>query len=67
MLAMPSEVLGVDEFVKLSQGAIHCRVRRSPDKVKLKLRTKRRLYTLKLDPSRVDEVLRSLKCEIREA
>jgi len=63
---MPSEVFDADEFVKLSEGAEYCRVKRLPDMVKLKLRTRHRLYTLKLEPGRLDDVLKRLKCETRE-
>lgn len=67
LIALPAEILDIDEFVRLSEGALYCRVRRLPGTVKLKLRTKRRLYTLKLEPGRVDDVLKSLKCEVRQS
>jgi hypothetical protein len=41
-------------------------VKRSKDVVKLKLRTGRYLYTLKVDPARADEIVKQLKCEVRE-
>jgi len=34
--------------------------------VKLKLRTSRRLYTLKVEPAKAEEVIKKLQCEIRE-
>jgi len=60
------EVFDVEEFVKLSEKAKHCTVKRSKDVVKLKLRTGRYLYTLKVDPARADEIVKQLKCEVRE-
>jgi len=63
---MPVEVFDVEEFVKLSERAKHCAVKRSRDVVKLKLRAGRYLYTLKVDPDRADEIIKQLKCEVRE-
>ena len=60
------KVFDVEEFVKLSEKAKHCTVKRSKDVVKLKLRTGRYLYTLKVDPARADEIVKQLKCEVRE-
>jgi len=64
--AMPVEVFDVGEFIELSEKAKYCVVKRSKDVVKLKLRTGRYLYTLKVDPARADEVIKQLKCEVRE-
>ena len=63
---MPVEISDVDEFVKLSGKAKYCAVKRLKDVVKIKLRTQRELYTLKVDPTRAEEVLKKLGCEIRE-
>jgi len=63
---MPAEIKNVDEFVKLSERAEYCTVKRLKDIVKLKLRTPRMLYTLKVNPSQTEEVLKKLHCEIRE-
>jgi len=63
---MPAEIKDIDEFVKLSERAKYCIVKRLKDVVKLKLRTPRMLYTLKVSPSRTEEVLKKLRCEIRE-
>jgi len=63
---MPTEIKEIDEFVKLSEKAEYCAVKRLKDCVKLKLRTPRMLYTLKINPSRTEEVLKKLRCEIRE-
>lgn len=63
---MPSEITSTDKFVTLSEGALECRVKRSKDVVKLKLRTPRQLYTYKVKVDRADDVLRRLKCEVVE-
>ncbi|MEM3640900.1 MAG: 50S ribosomal protein L38e [Candidatus Bathyarchaeia archaeon] len=63
---MPSEIFDVEKFVEISERAEYCAVKRLKDVVKLKLRTPRRLYTLKIDPSKAEEVIKRLKCEIRE-
>ncbi len=63
---MPSEIFDVDKFIEISERAEYCMVKRLKDVVKLKLRTSRRLYTLKVDPSKAEEVIKKLHCEIRE-
>jgi len=63
---LPREVFDIGEFLRLSERAGECRVKRSGEVVKLKLRTPRGLYTIKLGVERAEEVLRALKCPIRE-
>jgi len=63
---MPAEIFDVDKFVELSENASHCNVKRLKKVVKLKLRTKKKLFTLKVDPSRAEEVVKKLRCEIVE-
>ncbi len=63
---MPAEITNPDKFVEISEGALECRVKRSKDVVKLKLRTPGRLYTYKVKVDRADDVLKRLKCEIVE-
>jgi hypothetical protein len=63
---LPGEIHDIDKFIRLSEVAAECRVKRLKDVVKLKLRTSRRLYTMKLDPSRAEEVLKRIKCEVVE-
>jgi hypothetical protein len=65
-LNLPSEVMNTDEFIGLSESALECRVKRSQEIVKLKLRTPSRLYTHKVKVERADDVIRRLKCEIVE-
>jgi len=65
---LPKEVKDADEFLRLSEKADFCLVKKSRKKeeVKLKLRTKKYLYTLKVPPDKVDEILKNVRCEIRE-
>jgi ferritin-like protein len=65
-LKMPSEVFDVEEFIAISERAEYCDVKRTGDVVKLKLRTPRQLYTLKVEPVKAEEVIKKLRCEIRE-
>lgn len=63
---MPTEIFDVDKFTEISGRAEYCAVKRLKDVVKLKLRTPKKLYTLKVDPSKAEEVIKKLQCEIRE-
>lgn len=63
---MPTEISSVERFIELSEGAEYCAVKRLKDVVKLKLRTSRMLYTLKTDPAKAEEIVKKLRCEVRE-
>jgi len=63
---MPEEVFDIDKFVQISGRADYCNIKRLKRMVKLKLRTPRKLYTLKVDPTKAEEVVKKLRCEIRE-
>ena len=63
---MPEEVFDLDKFVQISERAEYCDIKRLKRIVKLKLRTPRKLYTLKVDPTKAEEVVKKLRCEIRE-
>lgn len=63
---MPSEIFDQDKFVEISERAEYCAVKRLKDVVKLKLRTARKLYTLKVEPVKAEELIKKLQCEIRE-
>jgi len=63
---MPAEVSDIEEFVRISERAEECRVKRREDVVKLKLRTPRKLYTIKLDANQAADVLKRVKCEVIE-
>ena len=66
-LTLPSEITDPEEFVRFSERASECRVKRLKDVVKLKLRTQKQLYTLRVDPDKAAELLKQVKCEIIEA
>jgi len=63
---MPSEIVDTEKFVEISGRAEYCAVKRLKDVVKLKLRTPRQLYTLKVQPLKAEEIIKKLQCEIRE-
>jgi hypothetical protein len=63
---MPTEIRDTERFVHLSEHASYCAIKRLPKTVKLKLRTPKLLYTLKTDPTRAEEIIKKLSCEIRE-
>jgi len=64
---MPTEVNDSEEFVRLSERATECRVKRLQDIVRLKLRTSKQLYTIKVDPQKAAEMLKQIRCEVIEA
>jgi hypothetical protein len=64
---MPTEVTDSEEFVRLSERASECRVKRLEDVVRLKLRTSKQLYTIKVDPQKAAEMLKQIRCEVIEA
>lgn len=66
MVPMPSEIFESEKFIEASERAEFCSVKRLKDIVKLKLRTAKELYTLKIEPLKAEEVIKKLKCEIRE-
>ena len=63
---MPAEITDAEKFVALSERAEYCAVKRLKDVVKLKIRTPKKLYTLKVEPLKAEEVIKKLQCEIRE-
>jgi len=63
---MPQEIFDVDKFIEISERAEYCNVKRLKQIVKLKLRTPRKLITLKVDPTKAEEIVKKLRCEIRE-
>jgi large subunit ribosomal protein L38e len=64
---MPSEIADSGEFVRISERASECRVKRLKNEVKLKLRTRSKLYTIRLEPDKAAEILKQVKCEVIEA
>jgi ferritin-like protein len=63
---MPKEVKDPEEFIRLSQNAEICRVKRLGETVKLKLRTSEHLYTYKAARDKAEDVLKKLKCKTEE-
>ncbi|MBS7607080.1 50S ribosomal protein L38e [Candidatus Bathyarchaeota archaeon] len=63
---MPTEIFDIEKFIELSEKARYCIIKRLKDTVKLKLRTPKMLYTLKVDPAKAEEIIKQIKCEIRE-
>ncbi|MCB2171794.1 hypothetical protein KQH65_03540 [archaeon] len=59
---MPVEIKDKEKFIELSEKATECRVKKNSDSTKLKIRTGKYLYTIKLDPSEADEVVGKLGC-----
>ncbi|MHA2060234.1 MAG: hypothetical protein ACW976_05610 [Candidatus Ranarchaeia archaeon] len=63
---MPREITNPDEFLDLSKNAVECRVTRKGDIVKLKLRTHKQLYTLKISPKEAEGLLGKISCTVVE-
>jgi ferritin-like protein len=63
---MPTEIFDPEKFVQISERAEYCAIKRLEKIVKLKLRTSKQLYTLKVEPSRAEEIIKKLRCEIQE-
>ena len=59
---MPVEIHETEKFIELSEKATECRVKKNKDNTKLKLRTGKYLYTIKLDPEEAEEVVGQLNC-----
>jgi large subunit ribosomal protein L38e len=59
---MPVEINDKEKFIELSEKATECRVKKNKDNTKLKIRTEKYLYTIKLDPAEADEVVGQLGC-----
>lgn len=54
---MPKQIFDKEEFLKLADNAIECRIVRRKDKVKIKLRRVRMLYTYVADSNEADEII----------
>lgn len=62
---MPREVRSKEEFIRLSEKAVECIVVKNTDRgiAKIKLRTPRYLYTIKISLSELDGFLKNLKTQ----
>lgn len=63
---MPQEIFDVDKFIEVSKRAEYCAIKRLKKIVKLKLRTSKSLFTIKIDPAKAEEIMKKISCEIRE-
>ena len=63
---MPHEIKDPAEFLDLSKEAVECRVTRKGEIVKLKLRTNKKLYTLKITPKEAEGLLGKINCSVVE-
>jgi len=64
IINLPREITTEEEFLRLAKNAEECRVKKSGDVVKLKLRTKGMLYTFKTNPNKADELQGKIDCSI---
>jgi len=65
VVSTPKEIADPEEFIKISEHALECRVIKLEDKglAKVKARTRRYLYTIKIPLNNLDEFLKKLKCQ----
>jgi large subunit ribosomal protein L38e len=59
---MPIEINDKKKFIELSANAEECRVKKNKESTKLKLRTSKYLYTIKLEADEADELVSQLGC-----
>lgn len=60
---MPRQLFNKDDLIKLADGARVCLVVRRDDKVKIKIRRSRLMYTYITDKSDADQVLKEIKLD----
>ena len=62
---MPKEITSREEFIRMTERAVECRVVKNEKEgvAKVKARTPRYLYTIKIPISELDEFLKQLKCQ----
>ena len=63
---MPKIISTEEEFLNLAKKALSCRVKRTGDVVKLKLRTKNILYVYKTNPDKADILTKRLNIDLIE-
>jgi large subunit ribosomal protein L38e len=63
---MPVEIFDREEFIELSKTAEECRIKHSRDNTKLKLRTKKYLYTIKIKTEEAQNIISKLNCQTVE-
>lgn len=62
---MPKEITDREEFIKISEKAVECRVIKLEKEgvAKVKARTSSYLYTIKISLNELDDFLKKLKCQ----
>ncbi|MHA1777568.1 MAG: hypothetical protein ACTSWC_12400 [Promethearchaeota archaeon] len=61
---MPEEITDVEKFLEIAKTrASECRIKKSGEHVKIKLRTPSKLYTLKTDSAHAEEILKQIEIE----
>jgi hypothetical protein len=64
---MPSEIHSEDEFKEIANRATRCIVKHTKnEKVKVKLRTRKRLYTYVTDAENAEKLIKGVKAEIEQ-
>jgi ferritin-like protein len=63
---LPKEIFDADEFLALAAKAEVCKVKKLGEYTKLKLRTGRYLYTIKLEASEAESLLSRINCSKEE-
>lgn len=63
---MPKEIFDKDEFQKLSEKATECLIKKQGETTKLKLKTTKTLYTIKLDSKSAEELIAKINCPKNE-
>lgn len=65
---MPEEIFTIEEFNALLPSAVEVRrkILSKNDEVKLKIRTKKKLYTLKVSASESEKIWNAIKIEKRD-
>ncbi len=61
---MPTELFNEEEFLDIAQNrALECRIKKSGDTVKLKLRTPSKLFTFKTNSATAEKLLNQIEVE----
>ena len=63
---MPKELTSIDSFKEIMKDAYECRIVKRGDKVKLKLRTKKLLYTYVTTEEESNELLKDTSLQVVE-
>jgi len=63
---MPVEIFDENRLLELAKVAMRCKVVKYPDIIKIKVKTKRKLYTMKVEPEKGKELIEKLKGVCKE-